>query len=392
MKILIATGIYPPDIGGPATYCQKIKEEFLKLGHQILVVTFSDKKGDKNEPGVIFGVDRGQNTFLRYAKYFWQVLKNSKEVDLVYAQGPVSAGFPAAVACLLNGKKLFLKVVGDVAWERARGKEKTFEDINRFQTKKCSGKIGLIKKIQRCVCGRAQKIIVPSQYLKNIVSGWGVPENKIEVIYNSFERIIPARLTEASAKRVKAKIQDIDAQSKLGMTSRVSILSVGRLVPWKGFDVLLEVLAGLSPEFVLKIIGDGPEEEKLKELASKLKIEDRVEFLGKLKHDELLGQMQKSDVFVLNTKYEGLAHVILEALAVGLPVVTTNIGGNPEVITHNENGLLVQPDNKEQLTQAILKIINDQEFSRELILAGQKSLEKFSEEKMISQTAQILEL
>lgn len=385
MKILIATGIYPPDIGGPATYCQKIKEDFLKLGHQILVVTFSDKKRDKKEPGVIFGVDRGQNTFLRYAKYFWQVLKSSKEVDLVYAQGPVSAGFPAAVACLLNGKKLFLKVVGDVAWERARGKEKTFEDINRFQTKKCSGKIGLIKKIQRWVCGRAQKIIVPSQYLKNIVSGWGVPENKIEVIYNSFERIIPARLTEASAKRV-------DARPESGMTSRVSILSVGRLVPWKGFEVLLKVLAGLPPEFILQIVGDGPEEEKLKELASKLKIEERVEFLGKLKHDELLEQMQKSDVFVLNTKYEGLAHVILEALAVGLPVVTTNIGGNPEVITHNENGLLVQPDNKEQLTQAILKIINSQEFSRELVLAGQKSLEKFSEEKMISQTAQILEL
>ncbi|PJE59903.1 MAG: hypothetical protein COU85_01155, partial [Candidatus Portnoybacteria bacterium CG10_big_fil_rev_8_21_14_0_10_44_7] len=138
------------------------------------------------------------------------------------------------------------------------------------------------------------------------------------------------------------------------------------------------------------IVGDGPNEKKLKAQTAKLRLNNRVKFLGRLPHDQLLKLMVASDVFVLNTQYEGLPHIVLEAMACGLPVVTTNVGGNPEVIKNGRSGLLVEPDNQTQIKMAILKIVNGREFKEKIILEAQKSLSQFTEQKMLAQTQTIL--
>ena len=378
MKIVIATGIFPPDIGGPATYVKNIAEKFSEMGHKISVVSYADRNTPPlscpEEWAFIF---RGQNLFLRYFKYFWQVRKFSRGADLVYAQGPLSAGLPAALACLLGGKRLVLKIVGDTAWERARSLGVVREEIDEFQNGKYGFKTELLRKIQKWVCGRAEKIIVPSVYLKKIAVGWGVEEKKIRVIYNAFNK----DSCQPSPLRVLRG---------LGSNQEKTILSVGRLVPWKGFERLLELMTEMPEGITLKIAGDGPEEKRLKDLAEKLKLGEKAEFLGKLPHNELLGVMRKSDVFVLNTKYEGLPHIVLEAMAEGLPVVTTNVGGNPEVVENEINGILVEPDDKKQIKEAVLKILRNDDFREKIAGQARKALGKFSEEKMIKKTLAVL--
>ncbi len=133
----------------------------------------------------------------------------------------------------------------------------------------------------------------------------------------------------------------------------------------------------------LEIYGAGPQKNKLEKLLNKK--------IQKLSHSELLNKLLQAEMLVLNTGYEGLSHVILEAMGVGTPVITTNAGGNPELIKDGENGILVEYNHKEQLKQAILKLHNNQELQEKFITNSKKILEKFAFEKMINDTIRILE-
>ena len=223
------------------------------------------------------------------------------------------------------------------------------------------------------VARNADKVIVPSQYLKKVVKGWGVQENKINVIYNAVEfKSIPPILKP---------------------TNERWLVSVGRLVPWKGMDTLIDIMPSLirsEPALKLIIIGEGPEQEKLKIKSEKLKIEGQIKMLGRLGHEQTLAYIKAADVFVLNTGYEGLSHVLVETLYLGTPVVTTNVGGNPEVIKNGINGLLTEYNNQTQLKEAILRLLNSQELARQFVLAGRQDLTKFSQKKMIADAIAVI--
>ena len=371
MKIIIAAEIFPPDIGGPATYSQKLTKELLKRGFEIKLICYSDKKYS-DDPGYIYRIVRRRLKPIHYFNYYRKLKKLARDCDVIYAMGPVSSGKPALQVAKELNKKLVVKVVGDYAWERARNSGKTDLLIDDFQKKNFSGKIGVLQKIERQVCQSADKVITPSQYLKKIVMGWGVDENKVEVIYNSFNK-------------------DFPSGSMIQPTGKFKfIISVGRLVSWKGFSLLIKLIPDLKkidPSFKLIILGSGPQEEKLLEEARSLNLlssEDVVimksDWLG------VISYLRQAYIFVLNTGYEGLSHTILEAMATGVPVVTTNVGGNPELIKDGENGLLVEYNNKEQLKEAILKLYQNEDLRKKFIENSKKVLEKFSFANMINQT------
>ncbi len=366
MKLVIAAEIFPPDIGGPATYSKILAEQLSKQGWPVKLICYSTKIENDKYPFTVIRILRGQSTLSRYWQYLWYLLKMAnQDCDLIYAMGPLSSGLPAIIVGFLLSKKVVVKVVGDYAWEQARNLGNTEIGIDEFQKQNLSGKIGWLKKIEKFVCQKAAKVIVPSQYLKRIVSGWEVKENKIEVIYNSFE----LKLTDSP------KDKDL-------------IISIGRLVPWKGFDTLIGLMPELlqdNPSFRLEIYGDGPQKEKLESLIAKLDLSKKV-LIKNVIHDELMLKLASAEIFILNTAYEGLSHTILEAMAAGTPVITTNIGGNPELITDQKNGLLVEYNNKEQLKAAILKLYNNSELRQKFVENSKSVLEKFSFENMINQT------
>ena len=401
-KILIATGIFPPDIGGPATYVKILEEELPKYGWQIKVVTYSDSAETQNHKFKIqnnteiqnsnvqiYKISREQNKLLRYLKYFWQVYKLNSWADIVYAQGPVSEGYPVYLACKLRRKPYILKIVGDYAWEQMQvGRdgalprlgmvESNFITPDDFQNKKFNKSTEKKRKVEHKVAQNANKIIVPSEYLKKIVKQWGVDEIKINVIYNAVE------------------FKNIEPASK--PNNERWLVSVGRLTPWKGMSALIDVLKILNIKYlpagrqdlILNIIGEGVENENLKSKIKDLKLENKVRFLGKLPHDEVMSYVKSADIFVLNTGYEGLSHTVLEAMNLGVPIITTNVCGNPEVVENNKTGLLVEYNNKEQIKRAILKLLNNGELRGKLVNNAKQSLVKFNKQEMIKNTIEIL--
>jgi glycosyltransferase involved in cell wall biosynthesis len=364
MKILVATGIYPPDIGGPATYSKLLKDELPKRGIDVKVLSFGEVR---HLPKIV-----------RHLAYFTKILKMSKGVDLVYSQDPVSVGLPSILAAKILGKKFILKMVGDYAWEQQQQKNgNSFFTMEDFQNMKVDLITSFRRKIERFVGKKSDRVVVPSNYLKKIVVSWGVKEEKIKVVYNAF--------ASKNVDETKEELRKI-----FGFEGNI-IFSVGRLVPWKGFELLIEIMKDL-PNIKLFIAGDGPDKEKLKKKIKDLRLDDRVKLVGRLEQNDLLKKIKASDLFVLNTGYEGLSHQLLEVMAVGTPIITTNMGGNLEVVDDGKEGILVSYNNKKELKKAILCLLNDKEKTENLAKNAQEKVKSFNKEKMLEKTINTITL
>ena len=367
MRLTIATGIYPPSIGGPATYSKLLNDELPHYGVTPEIVSFDEVR---HLPKII-----------SHIVYICKLISRSKGSDIMYAQDPVSVGFPALIAAFITRKKLVLKVVGDYAWEQGTQRYGVTDSLDTFVTKKeeYSRPVQTLKKIQTIVASHATKIIVPSQYLKNIVSAWGISPEKIEVIYNAFDPVV---IEETK----------IDIREKYKLDGKICI-SIGRLVPWKGFETLISIMPELVkqfPDILLLIVGSGPEKEKIEVLITQSKLSAYIKLINGLPKKELLEYLKAADLFVLNTSYEGFSHQILEAMSIGIPVITTNVGGNPEQITDKENGLLVSYDNISELTTAIETLLTDHLQAHTYIGASQTKVLEFTKEKMLTHLIQVL--
>ena len=185
--------------------------------------------------------------------------------------------------------------------------------------------------------------------------------------------------------------------SELGMDFRVQHeirdefiwLSVGRLTAIKGFDILLKAFATLENEhMVLVIVGDGEEKKALHKLAKALGLENRVKFTGEC--ENIRPALSAANAFVLASRNEGMGRVFIEAMASGLPVVGTEVGGVPEVIEPHVSGLLVPPENPVALAAAMKEMVENQEMRHEMGLHAAASVyPKYDQETMVNSIAQV---
>lgn len=359
MKIIFATGIFPPDIGGPATYVAKLAAELKRRGFSIGVITYSSGFDNKHDFSVV-RISRKYPLGLRHLIYFWKLLFLAKDADVIYTQNVTSAGLPALLAAKLLRKRFVLKVVGDAAWEQHKG---------------------YLRAIQGAVARFAGTIIVPSVYLKKRVMEWGVAGEKITVIYNAPQPLFLLDIAKSEAKE------------RLGLLGNI-ILSVGRLAPWKGFADLILIMPGLlkeNPAFQLVIVGDGGERKNLESEIKKLNLEGKVKLTGNIPHSQMPLYFKAADVFVLNSGYEGLSHVVLEAMQNEVPVIASAEGGNPELIENGFNGFLVEYKNQAQLKDAVLKLWQDKNLQEKFIHNSQERLKNFTWENLVEKTLKILQ-
>ena len=380
MKIILATGIFPPDIGGPATYSERLAEELIKKKIKAEVICYSDVKSYKDYDFSVKRISRQYSLVFRYFLYFLELLQTAKDTDVIYAQNQTSVGVPSWLVCKILGKRLVLKIVGDGAWENYVNRRKEFDNIDIFQRKKYDFLTEFVRKLQRTVVKGADKIIVPSVYLKKIIIGWGVSEHKIEVVYNAIDYL------------PELKISKDEAKSKIGVEGDI-ISSIGRLSPWKGFSALIESMPSLlkeNPNFKLVIIGEGEEEDNLKLKVKNLNLENNVKLVGKISHESISFYFKASDIFVLNSEYEGLSHTILEAMYFGLPVITSDKGGNPELVEDGFNGFLVEYNNKEQIKDKILRLWKDKILQETFIKNSKEKLKNFSWQNLVEKTLKVL--
>jgi len=350
--LVIATGIYPPQIGGPATYSKLLHDEIPKRGWEVSVVNFGDVL---RYPKLIrHGV---------YAFRLYKVLRNN---SIVYAQDPVSVGLPVNIICKATRREYVLKIVGDYAWEQGKQRYGVFDDLDTFSKKGGYGlKVAFLKYIQTYVARHARDIIVPSEYLKGIVSNWGVNPNTINVVYNA--------------------VTDIDVEDTIQLDGFV-VLTAGRLVPWKRIDKVIEACSGVKDARLL-VAGDGPERDRLENMSEGRNID--ITFLGHLEQKVLWNYIKACDVFILNSSYEGLSHILLEVMKIGTPIVASRAGGNAEVIEDGVNGILVDGDDIEELKESIERM-KDKDTVSSFVEAGLKKSEMFSRENMIAKLLNIL--
>jgi len=236
-----------------------------------------------------------------------------------------------------------IKVVGDPAWERAvnKGWIAPTEDIDAFQQRPYPLRIRLMQAQRAREVRTAQRVIVPSQYLRDMVIGWGALPERVQVVYNAVE---PDGSVLAASPA--------EARAVLGLPDGPLLVTVARLVAWKGIDHLIHAVQQV-PDVRLLIAGDGPDEARLRALAESGNAAGRVTFLGRVPRDRLALTYRAADYSVLYSGYEGLSHVLLESLHAGTPVIASAKGGNPEVVRHGVNGLLVPYPDADALAGAL---------------------------------------
>jgi len=379
-KITIAAGSFWPEIGGPSSYLKAILPKLKEGGFGIDLVTRSKKSKYQEDAALDYGIHRLKDwpgKPLNYFRYFLKLLKVAKSSDLIYAQGPVSSGYPSYLANNFLKKKFVVKITGDYAWENYSLKNEVV-DVLEFQNKKTSGKLHTLRKIQMKVSKAADKIIVPSKFLAKVAGHWGVKDESIKVIYNGID-FKPLAIGKEKARK------------EIGIPGNI-ILSAGRLVPWKGFKMLIKIMPELIREYNfarLVIVGDGPDREILETMKNNLGLQNKVYLVGKKSPEEIKVYLAAADMFVLNTAYEGFSHQLLEAMASEVPVVTTNAGGNPELIKQGENGFMVLYNDELNLTEAIKAVFDHKDIKARFIEEGEKAARKFTIEKMADETTEL---
>ncbi|MFN7210732.1 MAG: glycosyltransferase family 4 protein, partial [Aggregatilineales bacterium] len=278
MRVLIATGIFHPDSGGPATYLHALLPALQARGYVFHVLTY----GDAPSEGYGYPVERisfKQSALRRWSAYARRYAQLAAQADLIYVN---TLGLPRPKV----RKPLALKIVGDYAWERAiyRRWIAPETDLEAFQRRRDLPHVAWFKARRAREARQADAIIVPSQHLRRLVSGWGVPPERIQVIYNALEPTPHA-----------PSLSQAEARAALGWQPEGRyLLTVGRLIALKGVQYLIPALDAL-PDLQLIVAGDGDFLPHLRALADSCGVAARVRFLGKVPHAQIPLLMRAAD-------------------------------------------------------------------------------------------------
>lgn len=369
MRIFVASGIFHPNSGGPATYLYRLLPELQARGHQVRALAYGNAP-TADYPYPLQRIPFGGPPFARWVRFWRAYRRGAAWADLVYVN---TLGLPRSGD---RRAARVMKVVGDYAWERCvtRNWLPPDEDIDAFQSRVYAPHVEWYKASRARAVRAMERVIVPSEYLRRMVIGWGAAPQRVQVIYNALERAPAA----ASPSRAEAR-----AQLAWEPGGRY-LLTAARLTAWKGVDHLIDALAQ-TPGVRLAVAGDGPELDALKRRAANRQVADRVVFLGNVPHERLGALMRAADYVALYSGYEGLSHTLLEALYAGTPVIASARGGNPEVVQDGVNGLLVAHPDRDALVAALRRAFEGDTQTR-LASGTSAGLDRFDWLRLVDQT------
>jgi len=269
----------------------------------------------------------------------------------------------AAIGSRLARRPLVVKLVSDEVFERATRGGRYVGTLDEFQ--RVGGtRVRFLRRTRNAALRRARRVFCPSAYLRDVALGWGLVPERVSVLPN------PAPPVPAMPARDELR-GDLQLEGHV-------LAFAGRLGPQKALGVALEALAAV-PEVTLLVAGDGPDRAALEARASELGLERRARFLGSLSREQVLRLFRAADASVLSSAWENFPHTVVEALAVGCPLIATSVGGVPEVVRDGENGLLVTPNDVPALAAAIRRFFEDDELRRQLAGAAASSVAAYTE-------------
>jgi len=229
-------------------------------------------------------------------------------------------------------------------------------------------------RLNRWTIGLVDRVIAVSANVRDFcISHIGLPPEKVTLIYNGIELPVSLHMSRQTAR------------ARLGLSSEETVLGVvSRLDPAKGIDVLIRAMPCVE-NATLVIVGDGVERALLEKLAGELGVSRRIVWAGY--QPEVYNLLPAFDVFVQPSRFEGLPTTVIEAMAAGLPVVATAVGGTPEVVEDGVTGLLLPPADPAALAKAINHLLGDPPLRLALGRAGrERAARQFSVEQMVRQT------
>lgn len=297
MKIVLATGIYPPEIGGPATYVEKLARRLLERGVQVIIVAYGEQESVQS-PIPVFRVSRKGGMFVRWMRYAHVLRECGADSDIVYAFSSISCGVPLWLARLKHPRKV-LRLGGDFLWERYTDKGGLLSLSDWYDTN---------PRLHGAMNGLLQTF-------DHIVFSSSFQEQLYEKVYRSLplhhviENALPDGVPVLHEKHEPLKL-----------------LFLGRYVGFKNLGSLLLALHDL-PTVTLTMVGEGPLEAKMKQLTVSENLSDRVQFLSALSGDAKQEVFLTHDLLVLPSFTEISPNTALEARSLGLPVLLTEHTG-----------------------------------------------------------------
>ena len=370
VNLLMIISLFHPFVGGAEKACQKLSKGLMEQGFSVTVLT--QRSDGLSECEAVDGIPvyrkiKGWHlfelTYMLSVLYF--LFKHRREYDIIQCFGMYLFVPPALLMKYLFGKKVTLRLL-------------------------CSGQFGDFWRINQL---KWKKVVMASSRLLDRII-FISNDIKIELIENRFPVERLAYISNSvDIDRFKPRRVNSNRNSK-------NVCFVGRLEEQKGVEYLIKAVSAIQlkgKDIRLFIVGDGQLRTALEDLCKVLKLEDHVVFIGLTQ--DVLQYYHDADIFVLPSISEGMSVSLLEAMSCGLPVIATLAGGNTEIVDPDlkkkevvsgyyiaENGILVKPKDDEGLAQALLKLLNDVDLSKQLGEKAREAVEdNYSQKKIINE-------
>lgn len=325
MKLLITTGIFPPDIGGPATFVPLLAREALERYNDVTVVTLGMESIQyQNGSYKVISISRALPKVVRILKTIQIIFSEAKTTNAIFCNGLY---LETSVVLRLRKRKSVAKIVGDPIWEKARNQGRTKLNLEKFQNSKWSFRDKLTNCLFRQSWKSFDRLTCPSHALVEMVR----------------ERI--------GEKDVSYIPNGVDVPSINEKQNPIRLVTVSRLVSWKNIEHVIDAAGSLGVD--LTIVGDGPERRSLELHAQRLNA--KVHFTGNLSSEEVRMHLNDFKYFLQMSDYEGLSFSLLEAMSLGIVPIVSGNEGNRQVVEHEVNGIITAIDGA-SIAQAIQAI------------------------------------
>jgi len=226
----------------------------------------------------------------------------------------------------------------------------------------------------------AARIIAVSGWMKSeVLTRLKTPEDKVEQIPNAVEPLKFEGPVDAMAARARWNVGE----------GQKMITAVGRLTPQKGFDDLIRAYPAIRravPESRLVIVGDGHMRTELESIADQEHVREVTTFTGFISDGELVEALRSSDVVVVPSRFEPFGIIALEAMAAGVPLVVSRVGGLKEIVDDSMDGIEVEPNNPSAIAEATIRILSDKELASRLAARGEEKVKSYSWENVAKRT------
>ena len=371
MNVLVVSGIWPPDVGGPASHAPDVADYLHGRGHHVEVVTTAPARPlERDYP--VHWISRALPKGVIHLRTAAEVARRARAADIVYTTGMFGRSASGATAARTP---YVVKLTADPAFERARRRRIIGGTVDDFQAVAGDARIRLLRGARDLELRRAAHVFTPSAYLRELALAWGVHAERVTVLPN------PTPLMSSTTSREELR-------RSLGIDGD-TLAFAGRLTAQKSLGVALEALVP-NEHVSLLIAGDGDERARLEQRVAELDLGSRVRFLGPQSRERVLELFRAADASLLSSSWENFPHTVVEALAAGTPVLATATGGVAEVVRDGVNGLLVSVGDAAALADAVSRYFGDAALRERLRAHAVESVSDYAPERIFGRLEETL--